>query len=114
MTIASAEATRAQVAEAIRQRQRFVVMSHARPDGDAIGSSLAMAYALRELGKDVRVVSRDAPPPPLMVFPGVTEIEIVNEIADTADAVIVMECGDMKRPGIDGIERGFVINIDHH
>ena len=114
MTIASAEATRAQVAEAIRQRQRFVVMSHARPDGDAIGSSLAMAYALRELGKDVRVVSRDAPPPPLMVFPGVTEIEIVSEIGDTADAVIVMECGDVKRPGIDGVERGFVINIDHH
>ena len=67
MTIASAEATRAQVADAIRQRQRFVVTSHARPDGDAIGSSLAMAYALRYLGKDVRVVSRDAPPPPLMV-----------------------------------------------
>ena len=44
--------------------------SHARLDGDAIGSSLAMAYALRYLGKDVRVVSRDAPPPPLMVFPG--------------------------------------------
>ena len=114
MTIASAEATRAQVAEAIRQRQRFVVMSHARPDGDAVGSSLAMAYALRQLGKDVRVVSRDAPPPPLMVFPGVAEIEIVSEIDDPADAVIVMECGDVRRPGIDGLERGYVINIDHH
>jgi len=67
MTIASAEATRAQVADAIRQRQRFVVTSHARPDGDAVGSSLAMAYALRQLGKDVRVVGRDAPPPPLLV-----------------------------------------------
>jgi len=114
MTIASAEATRAQVADAIRQRQRFVVTSHARPDGDAVGSSLAMAYALRQLGKDVRVVSRDAPPPPLLVFPGVAEIEIVNEIDDAADAVIVMECGDVKRPGIEGVEGGFVINIDHH
>jgi phosphoesterase RecJ-like protein len=114
MTIASAEATRAQVADAIRQRQRFVVTSHARPDGDAVGSSLAMAYALRQLGKDVRVVSRDAPPPPLLVFPGVTEIEIVNEIGDAADAVIVMECGDVKRPGIEGVEGGYVINIDHH
>jgi bifunctional oligoribonuclease and PAP phosphatase NrnA len=114
MTIASAEATRAQVADAIRQRQRFVVTSHARPDGDAVGSSLAMAYALRQLGKDVRVVSRDAPPPPLLVFPGVAEIEVVNEIGDAADAVIVMECGDVKRPGIEGVEGGFVINIDHH
>jgi phosphoesterase RecJ-like protein len=114
MTTTSADATRAQVAAAIRQRQRFLVMSHARPDGDAIGSSLAMAYALRDLGKDVRVMSRDAPPPPLMVFPGVPEIEIVDRVDDPADAVIVMECGDVKRPGIDGIERGFVINIDHH
>ncbi len=114
MTIASAEATRAQVADAIRQRQRFVVTSHARPDGDAVGSSLAMAYALRQLGKDVRVVSRDAPPPPLLVFPGVAEIEVVNEVGDAADAVIVMECGDVKRPGIEGVEGGFVINIDHH
>jgi bifunctional oligoribonuclease and PAP phosphatase NrnA len=114
MTMTSAEATRAQVAEAIRQRQRFVVTSHARPDGDAIGSSLAMAYALKCLGKDVRVLSRDAPPPPLLVFPGVPEIEIVSEIGDPGDAVIVMECGDIKRPGIDGLERGFLINIDHH
>ena len=42
MTTLSAEVTRAEVADAIRQRQRFVVMSHARPDGDAVGSSLAM------------------------------------------------------------------------
>ena len=114
MTIASVEATRAEVAEAIRQRQRFVVTSHSRPDGDAVGSSLAMAYALKHLGKDVRVLSRDAPPPPLLVFPGVPEIEIVNQVDDPGDAVIVMECGDVKRPGIDGIERGFVINVDHH
>jgi len=59
-------------------------------------------------------VSRDAPPPPLLVFPGVPEIEIVNEIGDAADAVIVMECGDVKRPGIEGVESGYVINIDHH
>jgi phosphoesterase RecJ-like protein len=114
MTMTSAEATREQVAAAIQQRQRFLVVSHARPDGDAIGSSLAMAFALRHLGKDVRVLSRDAPPPPFMVFPGVPEIEIVNAVDATNDAVIVMECGDVKRPGIDGIERGYVINVDHH
>jgi phosphoesterase RecJ-like protein len=114
MTTTSAEATRAQVAEAIRQRQRFLVVSHARPDGDAIGSSLAMAYALRHLGKTVRVLSHDAAPPPFLVFPGVPEIEIVTAVDAGSDAVIVMECGDVKRPGIDGIERGYVINVDHH
>ena len=103
-----------QTAEAIRRRQRFVIASHVRPDGDAVGSQMAMALALKHLGKEVRVVSRDAAPPPLLVFPGVSEIEIVDRVDDPGDAVIVMESGDLLRTGVSGLERGFVINIDHH
>jgi phosphoesterase RecJ-like protein len=103
-----------QTAAAIRSRQRFVIVSHVRPDGDAVGSQMAMAHALRALGKDVRVVSRDLPPPPLQVFPGVSEIEIVDRVDDPGDAVIVMESGDLLRTGVAGLEQGFVINIDHH
>jgi bifunctional oligoribonuclease and PAP phosphatase NrnA len=103
-----------QIADAIRTRQRFVIASHTRPDGDAVGSSLAMAYALRSLGKTARVVSRDAPPPPMLVFPGVPEIEITDRVDDPGDAVIVMECGDLDRTGVAGLDAGFVINIDHH
>ena len=116
MTTSATEstATRVHVASEIRKRQRFVITSHVRPDGDAIGSALAMAYALRELGKDVRVVFRDEPPPPLQVFPGVSEIEVTGRVDDPGDAVIVMESGDLKRTGVDGLDRGFVINIDHH
>ena len=106
--------TRAHVASEIRKRQRFVITSHLRPDGDAIGSSLAMAYALRELGKEVRVVFRDEPPPPLQVFPGVNGIEVTGHVDDPGDAVIVMESGDLKRTGVEGLAGGFVINIDHH
>jgi phosphoesterase RecJ-like protein len=73
-----------------------------------------MAYALRALGKQVRVVSRDEPPAALMVFPGVSAIEVLDHVDDPGDAVIVMECGDLKRTGVEGLERGFVINIDHH
>ena len=107
-------ATRAQVAEAIRTHQRFVLSCHVRPDGDAIGSELAMAYALRALGKDVRVVNRDDAPPPLTVFPGVGDIEIAPHVDDPGDAVIVMESGSLERTGVTGLDRGFVINIDHH
>jgi phosphoesterase RecJ-like protein len=103
-----------QVADDIRRRQRFVLTSHVRPDGDAIGSQLAMAFALRYLGKDVRMVNRDQPPAPMLVFPGVTEIEVAGRVADTGDAVIVMESGDLTRTGVEGLETGFVINIDHH
>ena len=114
MTTTATETTQVQIAEEIRKRQRFVITSHSRPDGDAVGSSLAMAYALRALGKEVRVVSNDPPPPPLLVFPGVAEIEVTAAVDDPGDAVIVMECGDLKRTGVGGLERGFVINIDHH
>jgi phosphoesterase RecJ-like protein len=114
MTTAADLGLLAQTAEAIRTRQRFVIASHVRPDGDAVGSQMAMAYALKHLGKDVRVVSRDAAPPPLLVFPGVSEIEIVDRVDDPGDAVIVMESGDLLRTGVSGLERGFVINIDHH
>ena len=114
MTIATDAGTRAQTAHEIRKRQRFVIAAHLRPDGDAVGSQLAMAYALRHLGKEVRVVSRDPAPPPLNVFPGVLDIETTDRVDDPGDAVIVMESGDLLRTGVAGLERGFIINIDHH
>ena len=103
-----------QIVDEIRARRRFVVTSHARPDGDAVGSSLAMAFALRDLGKDVRVVMRDPSPPQFETCPGVDDIIVTGHVDDPGDAVIVMECGDLSRPGIAGLERGFVLNIDHH
>jgi phosphoesterase RecJ-like protein len=114
MTTATEAGTCAHAAEEIRKRRRFVIASHVRPDGDAIGSQLAMAYALRHLGKEVRVVNRDPAPPPLHVFPGVTDIEMAERVDDPGDAVIVMESGDLLRTGLGGLERGFIINIDHH
>jgi phosphoesterase RecJ-like protein len=91
-----------------------VLTSHVRPDGDAIGSQLAMAYALRHLGKDVRIVNRDPAPAPLQVFPGVADIQITERTDDPGDCVIVMESGDLTRTGVAGLDRGFIINIDHH
>lgn len=114
MTTATDAGTLAQAAREILKRQRFVMTSHVRPDGDAIGSQLAMAYALRHLGKQVRIVNRDAAPPPLSSFPGVADIEIAERVDDPGDAVIVMESGDLSRTGVAGLERGFIINIDHH
>ena len=102
------------IVEAIRARQRFVISSHSRPDGDSIGSQLAAAYALRALGKQVTVVNADPAPPPLMQFPGVPEITIADRADGEFDAAVIMECGDLARTGVAGLERFFVINIDHH
>src|SRR6188768_376367 len=71
----------AAIRDALLQRQRFVITSHARPDGDAIGSQVAMALALRELGKDVHMVAADAPPPQFLEFPGVRDIRITQDVA---------------------------------
>jgi bifunctional oligoribonuclease and PAP phosphatase NrnA len=104
----------APICDAIRAGQRFLLTSHARPDGDSIGSQLAMAYALDALGKDVRIVNADAAPDHYREFPGLDRIEIANRTDIAADVLIVMECGDLKRPGVAGLGAPVIINIDHH
>jgi phosphoesterase RecJ-like protein len=105
----------ADIRDAIFARRRFLITSHARPDGDSIGSQLAMAYALEALGKEVRLVNADPAPVHYMEFPGLDRIEIARTIEERdADALIVMESGDLKRTGVAGLEGRFTINIDHH
>jgi bifunctional oligoribonuclease and PAP phosphatase NrnA len=106
----------AEICEEIQARKRFLLTSHARPDGDSLGSQLAMAFALDALGKQVRIFNADAAPEHYFEFPGMDRIEIVAEVpADVeADAVIVMECGDLTRTGVHGFDGRFIINIDHH
>ncbi len=103
-----------QIVDAIHSRQRFVISSHSRPDGDSIGSQLAMAFALRALGKEATVVNADAAAAPLMAFPGVPDIRIAPKVEGEFDAAIIMECGDLPRTGVAGLDRFFVINVDHH
>jgi phosphoesterase RecJ-like protein len=102
------------IVETVRANQRFVISSHARPDGDSIGSQLAMAYALTALGKTVRVVNKDRAPAPLLAFPGVPEIEITDQVEFAFDVALLMECGSLARTGVEGLDGGLVVNIDHH
>jgi phosphoesterase RecJ-like protein len=105
-----------QIRDAILARRRFLLTSHARPDGDSIGSQLAMAFALDALGKSVRIVNLDAAPDHYREFPGLDRIELADRVPPDveADAVIVMECSDLSRTGVAGLDGGFIINIDHH
>jgi phosphoesterase RecJ-like protein len=112
MTTTSPEIAR--IVDAVRARRRFVLSSHAKPDGDSIGSQLAMAYALQAMGKEVTVINADPAPATLMPFPGVPGIRIAPSVDGEFDAAIVMECGDLTRTGVSGLERFYVINIDHH
>jgi phosphoesterase RecJ-like protein len=102
------------VAAALRTRQSFILTSHARPDGDAIGSQLSLALALRALGKGVRLINRDPIPAQYRHFPGIADIEFAPMATGPADAVVTLECSDITRPGVAGLDRYFVVNIDHH
>ena len=103
-----------QIRDEILRRQRFLITSHARPDGDSIGSQLAMAFALDTLGKEVRIVNADAAPDHYQDFPGMDRIEIASSASADVDAVIVMECSDLSRTGVAGLDGEYLINIDHH
>jgi len=100
----------------VRQRQSFLLTSHARPDGDSVGSQLAMAFALDAMGKKVRIINADPAPDHYFEFPGLDRIELLPEVpaGTEADAVIVMECSDLSRTGVNGFEGRYIINIDHH
>jgi phosphoesterase RecJ-like protein len=104
------------IREELMRRSRFLITSHARPDGDSIGSQVAMAAALRALGKTVRLVNHDAPPPAYLALPGVDAITVADRVDEHEpfDAAIIMECSDLARPGVAGLDRYFLINIDHH
>lgn len=104
----------AQVAAALRARQSFILTSHARPDGDAVGSQLALGLALEALGKTIRLIDRDPVPGPYAGFPGATRVEATPRTTATADAVVYLECSSSDRPEVAGFEGQFAINIDHH
>jgi bifunctional oligoribonuclease and PAP phosphatase NrnA len=118
MTLSATRTEHAEVLEQIRDEilraQRFLITSHLKPDGDSIGSQMAMAYALRALGKQVRIVNCDLAQPALLTFPGVSAIEIASEAEGDIDLVLVMECSDLARTGVSGLDRYRIVNIDHH
>ena len=103
-----------EVVARLRQAARVVVSSHERPDGDAIGSGMALTLALRAMGTDARMVMCDPPPASLLPFPAVDGLWVTRAVTDTFDAAAIMECSDLARTGVSGLDRSPVLNVDHH
>jgi phosphoesterase RecJ-like protein len=87
---------------------------HIRPDGDGLGSGLALYWMLQSLGKDATVVLRDRVPPAYSVLPGSDLVLVQPDVELLYDAAFVIECSDVERPGLPGLRNQFVVNIDHH
>jgi phosphoesterase RecJ-like protein len=103
--------------QAFRASPRFILTSHARPDGDALGSVLALAEILDQLGKQTDVVFADPVPLIYRTLPNVQRIHHTPSAADIADhsiPAILLECDSIGRTGLMGLEDRPLINIDHH
>src|SRR6266498_578951 len=103
-----------QVVELIESKRRFAITSHVRPDGDSLGSSLGLYWLLRALDKDVEVIMRDPVPHAYQQLPGAKEVRVSPVVDRPYQAVFVIECSDISRPGLIDLEKQFVVNIDHH
>jgi phosphoesterase RecJ-like protein len=103
-----------QVVELVDKKHRFMITSHVRPDGDGLGSGLALYWMIRSLGKDATVILRDRVPPAYSVLPGSDQVVVSADVEERYDAAFVMECSDMDRPGLPNLKDQFVVNIDHH
>jgi len=103
-----------QVLTEIEQRERFVLTSHARADGDAVGSSLACCEILRRMGKQAEVILRDGVPRVYHQLPFAEGVIHADRVNGSYDAAILLECDSIQRTRLEGLEKRFLINIDHH
>jgi bifunctional oligoribonuclease and PAP phosphatase NrnA len=103
-----------EVLKHIEQRDRFVLTSHARPDGDAIGSVLAFSQILRSMGKNAQVVLSDGVPRIYEPLPFADTVVQATELSGDYEAAIILECDSIQRTRLAGLEQRFLISIDHH
>ena len=104
--------------------ERFFNTTHIRPDGDALGSQLAMGRFLKKLGKHVTLINSDAPPYNLGWLPGADDVEIFDgaisqrQRIDEADVVLILDTNTLERLGrLAGPVRNsgaLKVLVDHH
>jgi len=102
------------VIKAIKAGKDIIVASHINPDGDALGSAIALAIALEGAGKKVTVYNRDGVPDTYSFLPG-SEIVKTSLAELTADTIILVDCNNLTRAGLQdcGSCKTSVV-IDHH
>lgn len=103
--------------EEIRKGNKFLVVSHVSPEGDAVGSLLGVALALRSIGKDATAYLEDPVPDLFKFLPGADTVVHSLDGEGPFDATFAVDCGQRERLGKGFVELkypGTVVNIDHH
>jgi phosphoesterase RecJ-like protein len=106
-----------QIGQALRENQRFAVLSHVRPDGDALGSQLALGLSLKRLGKDVRIWNEDGMLEKYSFLPSSNLLTKPPADPEDVDVAIALDTAIQNRLGtaLPAVRSAKVwINIDHH
>ncbi|HWA96400.1 MAG TPA: bifunctional oligoribonuclease/PAP phosphatase NrnA [Terracidiphilus sp.] len=114
LTVSAQDRAVKAILAAILAGERFLVCSHSRPDGDAVGSVLAMGMILDQLGKHADLFTADRIPAIYRTLPGADRIQAAHRVHGIYDAAILLECDDFARTRLLGLDQYQVINIDHH
>jgi phosphoesterase RecJ-like protein len=97
---------------------RALLTCHRNPDGDAIGSELALAELADRIGVGTVIVNRDPTPANLALLPGADRIVVADtlpeDFPDGFDLVVTVECPGLDRAGFEDLTRLPILNIDHH
>ena len=104
------------ICRVLREKDRFLIACHENPEGDAIGSELALALALRKMGKTATVLNADPVPANLLFLPGADTV-VFAEDGSKYDVAVVVDCGSPERTGRVAPELRkcpLLVNIDHH
>ena len=104
------------VLKTVAEHERFLVTSHARPDGDAVGSVLAARELLLQLGKKADAVMSDSVPVIYRPLPDSDKVIHAADVNGDYDAAIILECDSVERTGLRGLKEDgcTLVNIDHH
>ncbi|RYD33079.1 MAG: bifunctional oligoribonuclease/PAP phosphatase NrnA [Verrucomicrobiaceae bacterium] len=117
-TSTPANASFEEIGEVFRNHQSFVLISHIRPDGDAIGSQLALGFALMAAGKSVRLINEDGLPDNLTFMAGSDKIELPPAVPLDVEVAIALDTAAKARMGENALNAAskakLWINIDHH
>jgi phosphoesterase RecJ-like protein len=107
-----------QIGEIFHSHQSFAIMSHLRPDGDAIGSQLALGHALEAIGKTVHYWNQDGLPDSMKFLPGSEKIQTPPTVPVPIDVAIALDTATKIRLGESCIHAASLaplwLNIDHH
>ncbi|MGD7652864.1 MAG: DHH family phosphoesterase [Verrucomicrobiales bacterium] len=118
MDDANANASTEEIGSILRSHDSFILLSHVRPDGDAIGSQLALGHALMAMGKSVRILSEEGLPENLAFLPGSGLVECPPSEPIEADVAIALDTATQERVGakcLHAASRAALwLNIDHH